>query len=123
MKDQNDIILNSSDLWLYVEPESDLIRLAIYNHDYSRIKFLHNNKVYERQEVLNPEFQILYKARLVELGLEEINTILSPIKQHKNQSLTLALCIEVDQKFAEYQQEFKQRKAKTQKATQEFYTF
>ncbi|MBP3390019.1 MAG: hypothetical protein J6K71_02430 [Clostridia bacterium] len=122
MKDQNDIILNSRDLWLFVEPESDLIRLAIYNHDCSRIKFLHNNKVYERQEVLNPEFQIC-KAHLVELGLEEINTILSPIKQHKNQSFTLALCIEVDQKFAEYQQEVKQRKAKTQKATQEFYTF
>ena len=122
MTNSNEIILNSKDLWLFVEPKTDIIRLAIYNHDYSRIKFLHNNKVYERQEVLNPEFQIC-KAHLVELGLKEINTILSPIKQHKNQSLTLALCIEVDQKFAEYQQEVKQSKAKTQKATQEFYTF
>ena len=121
MKDQNDIIINSRDLWLFVEPKTDIIRLAIYNHDYSRIKFLHNNKIYERQEVLNPEFQIC-KAHLVELDLTEINTILSPIKQHKNQSLTLALCLEVDQKFAEYQQVVKQNKAK-QKATQEFYTF
>ena len=122
MKDQNDIIINSRDLWLFVEPKTDIIRLAIYNHDYSRIKFLHNNKIYERQEVLNPEFQIC-KAHLVELDLTEINTILSPIKQHKNQSLTLALCLEVDQKLAEYQQEVKYKKAKSQQATKEFFNF
>ena len=121
MNDQN-IILNSRDLWLFVEPESDLIRLAIYNHDYSRIKFLHNNKVYERQEVLNPEFQIS-KFLLSQLGLTEMHTILSPIKQHKNQDCTLALCLEVDQKFAEYQQEVKYKKTKSQQATKEFFNF
>lgn len=122
MTKKNDIILNSKDLWLFVEPESEYIRLAIYNQDHSRIKFLHNNKVYTRQEVLKPEFQIC-KADLVRLNLTEINSILSPIKQHKNQSVTLATCLEVEEKFVEYQQEFKKQNAKTQKATQEFYTF
>ena len=122
MTNSNEIILNSKDLWLFVEPKTDIIRLAIYNHDYSHIKFLHNNKVYERQEVLNPEFQIS-KFLLSQLGLTEMHTILSPIKQHKNQDCTLALCLEVDQKFAEYQQEVKYKKAKSQQATKEFFNF
>ena len=88
MQDKNKTVkLNSSDIYLYLEPNtnSNLLRFAIYNPSHSRIKFLHNNNIYKSDDVqkAQSDFYIGYKIGTKNSYYIQILNRLTDIKLNK----------------------------------------
>ena len=153
MQDKNQTVkLNSSDIYLYLEPNtnSNLLRFAIYNPDKSRVKFLHNNKIYETQDVekAQGDFYIGYQhykphklRRLTDIHLgrdlflrgshysrPEISDILSPLTPLVNlhTDLFLGEFLAVEKEFIKCQERYVhsvQEKQTIDKDTNEYCNF